>query len=108
MIRVYVAGPITKGNVMHNIHAAIKAGDQLMRLGFCPFVPHATCFWDIISPHTYEEWMAYDEEWLKVCDALLRIPGESTGAEKEILVALDLDIPVFHNVADLVEWAAKQ
>ncbi len=104
MIRVYVAGPISKGNVQHNIYNAIKVGDELLALGFCPFVPHVTCLWDIVSPHPYEEWTKWDDEWLKLCHAVLRIPGESKGADAECEMAKANNIPVFHSVQNLVEW----
>ena len=108
MIRVYVAGPITLGNVQHNIHNAIKAGDALMAAGFCPFVPHATCFWDIMSPHSYETWCEWDNEWLKQCAAVLRIPGDSRGAEAEIKLAESLGIPVFYSIEALITWRKTQ
>jgi len=108
MIRVYVAGPITKGNTMHNVHTAIKVGDELMAHGFCPFVPHATCFWDMVTPHSYEEWCKWDDEWLKVCQAVLRIPGESRGADAEIEMAKSLGIPVFYSLDNLITWARSQ
>ncbi len=104
MIRVYVAGPISKGNVQHNIYNAIKVGDNLLELGFCPFIPHVTCLWDIVSPHPYEEWTKWDDEWLKLCHAVLRIPGESKGADAECEMAKANNIPVFHSVQNLVEW----
>lgn len=103
-MRIYVAGPITKGNTMHNVHTAIKVGDELMKLGFCPFVPHANIMWDMVSPHSYEDWCKWDDEWLKQCHAILRIPGESKGAEAEIALARTLDIPVFYAIDDLVAW----
>lgn len=103
MIRVYVAGPITKGNTQHNIHAAIKAGDALMAAGFCPFVPHVDCLWDIVSPHTYEEWCDRDNEWLLQCQAVLRIPGESVGADAEVGLAQRSDIPVFYDIDELIK-----
>jgi hypothetical protein len=108
MIRVYVAGPITKGNTMHNIYKAIKAGDELLELGFAPFIPHVTCLWDIVSPHTYEQWCKWDNEWLKQCQAVLRIPGESVGADAECELAAQLGIPVFTTFPTLVAWARTQ
>lgn len=107
MIRVYVAGPITKGNVMHNIYNAIKVGDELLAHGFVPFVPHVTCLWDIVSPHSYEEWCKWDDEWLKQCHCVLRMVGESTGADAECELAKNLGMPVFYSYIELYDWAKK-
>lgn len=94
--KIYVAGPYTHGDVMENIQRAIEMGDRLMVYGFIPFIPHLTGFWHLMFPHPYDEWMSYDEEWLKSCDAVLRISGESNGADAEVLLARKLNIPVFY------------
>src|SRR3954463_14934759 len=104
MIRVYVAGPITKGVVMHNIYNAIKIGDQLLALGFAPFIPHVTCLWDIVSPHSYEDWCKRDDEWLKQCQVILRMEGESKGADAECSLGRSSGIPIVYSVAELVKW----
>lgn len=104
LLKVYVAGPITKGTVMHNIYNAIKAGDELLAQGLIPFIPHVTCLWDIVSPHPYEDWCKWDDEWLKACDAVYRIPGESKGADAECKLAEANGIPVFYDLPSLTEW----
>lgn len=100
--KVYIAGPYTKGDVMRNIRYAVEAGDELLQYGLVPFVPHLTGFWHIMFPHEYETWMEYDSEWLKSCDAVLRIDGESAGAELELQIADELGIPVFYDTTNLV------
>jgi len=99
--KVYIAGPYTHGDVMLNIKCAVEIGNKLFEYGFIPFIPHLTGFWHLIFPHPYEKWMMYDEEWLKSCDALLRIDGESAGADKEVRLAEELNIPVFYDTAEL-------
>ena len=47
--KVYVAGPISKGNQFHNVAAAIDKGDMLMSLGYIPYVPHLTVLWDLLK-----------------------------------------------------------
>jgi hypothetical protein len=37
-------------------------------------------------------------------DPLLRLPGESSGADAEVEYAKAHNIPVFYNKADLIEW----
>lgn len=99
---VYVAGPYTQGNVSENVRAAINAGDHLLGCGFAPYVPHLTHFWHLTSPHSYETWLELDLCWLAKCDALLRLPGESPGADQEVQFAVQNDIPVFHSLSTLV------
>ena len=36
----------------------------------------------------YETWMEYDLAWLGACEALLRLPGHSPGADREVRYAL--------------------
>jgi hypothetical protein len=99
--RVYVAGPYSKGNLVINSREAIKAGERLWKLGYVPFVPHLTLLWEVMFPHEYQDWLDYDNEWLKTCHALLRLPGESNGADAEEELARGLEIPVFHSIEDL-------
>lgn len=99
--KVYVAGPITKGDIEENVRKAIEAANELADLGFAPFVPHLNYYWDMHRPRPYEFWIALDNEYLPYCDAVLRLPGESKGADGEVLLANALMIPVFHDIESL-------
>lgn len=101
-LRVYVAGPYTKGDTILNIRTAILAGEKLRARGFCPFIPHLTAFWHIIAPSPYEEWLDLDNQFLPCCDVLLRIPGESSGADSEVALARSLSMLVFTNIDSLI------
>lgn len=100
--RVYVAGPYTKGDVAVNVRNAYEAANRLADLGFAPFVPHATHFWHMLFPRSYEFWLELDNEFLPFCQAVLRLPGDSNGADGEVSLARELKIPVFTQVEDLV------
>ena len=102
--RIYVAGPITLGDQAKNVRAGIDAADALLALGCFPYVPHLTHFWHIIHHHTHDEWLALDFAWLRVCDALLRLPGASVGADMETAFAREHGIPIFHTITDIQEW----
>lgn len=102
MKKVYISGPYTLGDVAINVRNAIEAGDRLIKEGFIPYLPHLTHFWHLISPHLYEEWLILDLQWIGVCDAVLRLPGESAGADREVDYANNLSIPIFFNFEDLV------
>ncbi len=104
MKRVYIAGPYTKGDVVLNVRNAVLAADRVHALGFTPFVPHLTHLWHLISPHDYEFWLALDLEWLAVCDYLVRLPGESAGADREVEYALAHEISVFGGVGEFTNW----
>lgn len=104
---IYVAGPYAKGDCVENTNRAIKMGDQLVKEGFWVYVPHLSLLWHIVSPHPVDFWYNNDLEVLKRCDAVLRIPGESSGSDKEVAVARENGIPVFYNIDSLRDWANK-
>lgn len=106
MRRVYVAGPYTKGDVAVNVRNAIEAASGLLDFGFAPYLPHLTHFWHLYSPRQYEDWMRLDLAFLPLCDAVLRLPGESAGADRETAEAERLGIPIFGSVSDLLELLA--
>jgi hypothetical protein len=101
--RIYVAGPYTKGDVAVNVRNAYEAANRLADLGFAPFVPHATHFWHILFPRPYEFWLELDHQFLPCCQAVLRLPGESAGADKEVQLAGALGIPIFIEIDSLVQ-----
>lgn len=101
-VYVYVAGPYSKGDQVLNVRAAVDASNALMFEGFVPFLPHLTMLWHLITPKSYPEWLAYDALWLARCDAVLRLPGESEGADREVDLARSMGLPVFFEVAELV------
>ncbi len=100
-LRIYIAGPYTKGDTAFNVREAVLVASELWNLGYAPFVPHLTHFWHMLDPHVYEAWIAYDLEWLSVCDVLWRIPGESNGADREVARARELNIPVVTSLDQL-------
>ena len=93
---IYIAGPYTNGDPVLNVRKAIEAGEQLIELGYTPFIPHLSHLWHLINPHEYDYWIKYDREWLERCDALLRLPGYSDGADDEESYAISLGKPVFY------------
>lgn len=98
---VYVAGPYTNGDPVINTQKAIGMGEKLLALGYVPFIPHLSHLWHLISPHDYQYWMDLDSYWLFRCDALLRLPGSSQGADLEVLAAKERGIPVYYSLDEL-------
>lgn len=106
-VRVFISGPYTQGDQMENMRAALDAAEKCMKVGLVPFVPHLSGFWHFVYPHSYEEWLDYDLEWLELCDILWRLPGESKGADQEVGWAYLNEVPVcksFEQVIDEAEW----
>lgn len=101
MKKIFVSGPYTKGDVAINVKKAIDVTNELIDIGFAPFCPHLTHFLHMSKPQDYNKWLEIDNEFLKVCDAVLRIPGDSNGADLEVKLALELNIPVFSSIEEL-------
>lgn len=104
-MKVYIAGPYTKGDVAVNVRNAIEAGVQLIDAGHAPFIPHLSHFIHLQAPRPWQTWMAYDCLFLTACDALVRLPGESVGADIEVDVARRQGIPVYEGTAAFLEAA---
>lgn len=101
MLKVYVAGPYTKGNVEQNVLNAIDASSELISIGLAPFCHHLSHYVDIIHPHSWQQWMDIDIEFLIDCDIVLRIPGESKGADLEVETANKAGIPIFYSIDEI-------
>lgn len=102
---VYIAGPYSKPDPCENTHAAIEAANRITDV-CAPLIPHLSHFWHTMTPKPYKFWLALDLQYLARCDALLRLPGESAGADAEIVKAHDWGIPVFYDEPTLREWLA--
>jgi hypothetical protein len=102
IVRVYVMGPYTQGEVGTNVARAIEAADRLFKLGYYPYLPHLTHFWHLHLQHEYEDWIRLDTSWLMKCDVALRLPGESPGADSEEAMCKRFNIQVFYDEEELV------
>jgi hypothetical protein len=87
-----------------NVKKQIDVADDLISLGFIPFVPLLYHFQHMVHPRSYEEWVKIDLEWVTVCNCLLRLPGESKGADGEVEQAKEIGIPVFYEINDLISY----
>lgn len=101
-MKVYVAGPYTKGDQILNVRRVLKAADKVLDAGHTPFVPHLYHFWHLLSPKPYETWMELDQTWLLECDVMIRLSGDSDGSDTERKVATDIDMPVYTSVAEFL------
>lgn len=99
--KVYIASPYTKGDVAVNVKAQMDVADELMDRGYIPFVPLLSHFLHMANPRPYKDWLEMDLEILPLVDAVLRLPGESVGADAECALAHRLGIPVVTSYAEL-------
>ena len=107
-IYVYIAGPYSQGDVIENVRWAIDMAEILTDHGLVPFVPHLTALWAFRYAHEIHFWYDYDLSWLIHCDCLLRLPGESEGADAEVEFAKAHGMLVFNHVDDCLKWAQNQ
>ena len=110
---IYLAGPYSNGSPETNTKKAVEWADTILAGGYYPFVPHLTHFWHLWSPKGYEDWIDYDFHFLEVCRALVRMPGLSKGADREVKRAGVMGIPIIFQstaalaVAELGRWFKK-
>lgn len=96
MICVYLAGPITKGNQFDNVHRALVAGKRLRDAGFCVIIPHRAALDELcLGAQDYEKWMDEDFELIRRSDILVRLPGVSSGSDREVALAWERNMPFF-------------
>ena len=102
MTTVYIASPYTVGDVAANVKLQMDTADDLMNYGFAPFVPLYSHFQHMVHPRPYQHWIQIDLVWVRRCDCLLRVGGESVGADGEVEEALKHGIPVYYDLKDLL------
>lgn len=103
-LRVYVASPYTIGDQAVNVATSMDIADTLMTLGFTPFIPLLNHFQHMMHPRPYTDWLDWGTQWLLQCDCVLRLPGESEGADIETQLAEIHGIPVFVSIDDVIAW----
>jgi hypothetical protein len=123
--RIYIAGPISKGNLADNVNQATDAFVKLAKAGLAPFCPHWSVYSKSCIPANYKgegticygtvngndemshaDWIGVDLPWVEVAHMVLRLPGESTGADAEVEHAKQNNIPVFTDIDSLIYWSA--
>lgn len=92
-VYLYVAGPYASDPTA-NVRAAVEAAEKLIRAGYNVYVPHLNHLWDLVSKHEPVYWLKQDLAWLRRCHAVVRLPGNSPGAELEVQEAQRLGRPV--------------
>jgi len=98
---IYVAGPYSHGVPDEVMAHVTDAAERLRAAGWTPFIPHTMTFlWAVRHQHPKDYWLNLDSEWLARCDAIVRLPGASTGADAEVALARRLDLRVFQSIEE--------
>ena len=98
---VYVAHPITIGGPDKNMRKMIDACQEVWKLGHYAYGAFGNLIWEVVYPKNEKEYLDHDIAWLKKCDIVWRIPGESKGADYEVKIAKELGIKVVYNLTQL-------
>ena len=101
MIVVYISSPYSTGDQAVNVRNQMLATDTLMDLGYTTITPLYTHFQHMFKPRDYEDWLQMDIELVKRADVVLRLPGASSGADREVMHALSLGIPIALSIEEL-------
>jgi len=103
-MKVYIAAPYTQGAWEYNIRDVVNAAERVYQAGHYPFIPHTmTTLWALIEPKSKNEWLEFDLYWLGQCDCLIRLSGDSEGADTEVGFAESNDITVYDSVGAFLQ-----
>lgn len=101
---VYISGPITQGNRSLNFANAAWAMQELIEAGYAPICPHLSMLHPADDQISYEKWLEVDFAWVEASQAVLRLPGFSPGADREVAHARSLNIPIYSSIPQLKEY----
>jgi len=99
-LKVYIACPITLDPDGTNFDNSCEAQRQLLAAGFAPLNPGLTMMLPGGQDIPHSTWMASCLPWVASADLLIRVHGESVGADDEVNLALNLGIPVYCSFDD--------
>ncbi len=97
---VYLSGPMAKQPYI-GPRDAMALATRLWRAGWHPVLPQLCSIWEMsagpldpVSADGVCGWMEYDMSLLSRCQAIVRLPGVSSGADREITVAQDPSVGI--------------
>lgn len=95
MKRVYISCPITLGDGSYNFFQACRAQEILMRSGYACLNPALSMMHPNAKNILHGMWLASDLPFVEICDLIVRLPGESIGADMECDHARKHGIPIW-------------
>jgi hypothetical protein len=116
---VLVAGPYRSGTgddpalMARNLGRLEEAAWPIFRSGHVPMIGEwvalpvlrAAGADGVTDPLAEQVLYPTAERLLQHCDAVLRLPGESTGADQDVAIARERGIPVYHRVEEIPGYA---
>ena len=101
---IYIASPFSEGDPRFNVDRQNEVANILLNEGYAPLAPLLLGdAMERMQSRMWEEWIECCLAWVAKCDALLRLDGESRGADLEVAEARRLGIPVVFNVEELTQ-----
>jgi hypothetical protein len=101
-IRIYIASPYTNGDKQDNVNLQMDVAHELLNRGYAPFTPTLSHYMQLRNPRPEHDWLKLDFQFLRCCDALIRIKPikngkeiTSVGADQEETFARENNIPIF-------------
>jgi len=107
---VYIGSPMTKQPI-EGPRMAAREADALVAAGHYVYMPQLDRLWAYMTGEKpYETWLAMDFAWIRKCDAMVRCPGDSPGADREAAYMRSLGRPVYSSAAEFLaaEEAMRQ
>lgn len=105
---IYIASPYTKGDPADNTAIQMEAAHAIMDLGHCPIAPLLSHFLHIHRRRPYQDWINMDLAMIPKMDVILRLEGESSGADGEVAAAERLGIPICFGWGELRKYLQEQ
>jgi hypothetical protein len=117
---ILIAGPYRSGTdddperLAANLRALEEAAWPVFRAGHVPMIgewvalPVMRGAGSVGVGDPVSEQVLYPtaERLLQHCDAVLRLPGASTGADQDVRIAKERGLPVYHRVEDIPGYVA--
>lgn len=100
---IYIASPYTShDDKQAAVNVQIDAFAALRDAGHQPIAPLLSHYVDERRPASYERWMQWCLAMVSVADLVVRLPGDSVGADLEVAEAKRRGIPVVYGVESIV------
>lgn len=109
---ILIAGPYRSGTngdpalIARNLARLEEASGPIFRLGHVPMIGEWVALpvlrtLDAAEVETGDVMYETAHRLLQHCDAVLRLPGESSGADKDVEIAHELGLPVFRSLDEV-------
>lgn len=101
MKKIYIAGKLNDNSIYYvkNLHAMCKCAIEIQSLGYAVFIPGLNFLMGFLDgDYEYDDYFNNDVPFLECCDAVFLVKGweSSKGVNREIEIAKEKGIPVFH------------